>query len=177
MKLKGRKIAVLAEKFYEDLELWYPVLRFQEEGADVTVIGPKVATYESKHGYPVTTDLASSAAKAGDYDAVIVPGGYAPDHMRRDLAMVKFLADAGRSGKLVGAICHGGWMLASADLVRGKRVTGFFSIKDDVVNAGGRWEDKSVVVDGNLVTSRVPGDLPDFCREIIGALAKTAVGA
>ncbi len=171
MKLTGKKVAVLTEKFYEDQELWYPLLRFREEGATVHVIGPKADTiYESKHGYPVKSDFASSTVKAADYDAVIVPGGYAPDHMRRDPAMVAFLSDANKKGKIIAAICHGGWMLASANAVRGKKLTGFFSIKDDLVNAGALWEDAEVVVDGNLVTSRTPVDLPAFCRAIINAL-------
>jgi protease I len=178
MKLKGKKIAVLAEKFYEDQELWYPVLRFREEGATVSVIAPKTdVTYESKHGYPVKADIASKSAKASDYDAVIIPGGYAPDHMRRDPAMVSFVADAHKQGKLVAAICHAGWMLASAGVARGKTVTGFSSIKDDLVNAGAKWEDREVVVDGNVVTSRTPADLPAFCRAIIDALARTPVNA
>jgi len=173
MKLTGKKIAVLAEKFYEDLELWYPLLRFKEEGAQVAVVAPKLETYESKHGYPVKADLLSSAALAADFDAVIVPGGYAPDHMRRDPKMVAFLSDANKQGKLIAAICHGGWMLASADAARGKKMTGFFSIKDDLVNAGAIWLDAEVIVDQNLVTSRTPADLPAFCRAIIEKLAKS----
>lgn len=178
MKLKGRRVAILAEKFYEDQELWYPLLRLKEEGAEVRVVAPRTDTvYESKHGYPVKADVPSSEARAADFDAVIVPGGYAPDHMRRDPKMVAFLADANRGGKIIAAICHAGWMLASADAVRGKNVTGFFSIKDDLVNAGATWQDKEVVVDGNLITSRTPADLPAFSRAVIEALAKAPVGA
>jgi protease I len=177
MKLKGRTIAVLVEDQYEDQELWYPVLRFREEGAKVVIIGPKVQSYGSKHGYPAAAELAASAARAENYDAVIIPGGYAPDRMRRDPAMVALVSDANKKGKVIAAICHAGWMLTSADVVRGKKVTGFFSIKDDLVHAGAAYEDKEVVVDGNLITSRTPADLPAFARAIISALSGAAVPA
>jgi protease I len=177
MKLKGRSIAVLIEDQYEDQELWYPVLRLKEEGARVTIIGPKAQNYGSKHGYPAKADLAASEARVDDYDAVIIPGGYAPDRMRRDPAMVKLVADADKKKKVVAAICHAGWMLTSADIVRGRKVTGFFSIKDDLVHAGARFEDAEVVVDGNLVTSRTPADLPAFSRAIIAALSSSPVPA
>jgi protease I len=178
MKLAGKRVAVLVENFYEDLELWYPVLRFREEGAQVSLVGPRIEKFTSKNGYPAQADVAIDKANAKDYDAVIVPGGYAPDHMRRTPAMVEFVRKAHENGAVVGAICHGGWMLASADIVRGRRLTGFFSIKDDLVNAGARYEDREVVRDGNLVTSRVPADLPAFCRTLIEALveAKTPAG-
>jgi protease I len=177
MKLKGRSIAVLAEDLYEDQELWYPVYRFREEGAKVVIIGPKIQTYTSKHGYPVTTELVASQANAADYDAVIIPGGWAPDRMRRDPAMVKLVADAHRKGKILAAICHGGWMLTTADVVRGKRVSGFSSLKTDLEHAGATYEDKEVLVDGNIITSRTPADLPAFCRAIIGSLTGAAVPA
>lgn len=177
MKLKGRMIAVLAEDLYEDQELWYPVYRFREEGAKVVIIGPKIQTYTSKHGYPVTTELVAAKAKADDYDAVIIPGGWAPDRMRRDPAMVKFVADANKKGKILAAICHGGWMLTTADVVHGKKLTGFMSLKTDFEHAGATYLDKEVVVDGNLITSRTPIDLPAFSRAIIGALSGAAVPA
>jgi protease I len=177
MKLKGRSIAVLAEDLYEDQELWYPVYRFREEGAKVVIIGPKIQTYTSKHGYPVTAELVASQANAADYDAVIIPGGWAPDRMRRDPAMVKLVADANRKGKILAAICHGGWMLTTADVVKGKRVSGFSSLKTDLEHAGATYEDKEVLVDGNIITSRTPADLPAFCRAIIGALTGAAVPA
>jgi protease I len=177
MKLKGRSVAVLAEDQYEDQELWYPVLRFREEGAKVVIVGPKAQTYHSKHGYPATADVAASAARIEDFDAVIIPGGYAPDRMRRDPAMVKFVSDANARKKVIASVCHGGWMLTSADVVRGRKLTGFFSIKDDLVHAGATYVDQEVVVDGNLVTSRVPADLPAFCRAIISVLSGDAVPA
>ncbi|MFQ5873172.1 MAG: type 1 glutamine amidotransferase domain-containing protein, partial [Dehalococcoidia bacterium] len=145
-------------------------------GARVDIVAPQAgATYKSKLGYPVKATVGIDSAKASEYDAVIVPGGYAPDYMRRTPAMVDFVRAADQEGKIVAAICHAGWMLISAGIVRGRRATCFFSIKDDLVNAGAEYLDQAVVRDGNLITSRVPDDLPAFCREIIEALAE--VGA
>jgi protease I len=171
MELTGKKIAVFVEKIYEDLELWYPVLRFREAGAQVTLIGPKKEIYESKHGYPAEADAAISDVKASDFDALIVPGGYAPDYMRRSEAMLNFTREINKRGKIVAAICHAGWVLASAGIVRGVRVTGVVSIKDDLKNAGAIFEDHEVILDKNIVTSRKPADLPAFCRTIIAAVA------
>lgn len=171
MRLTGKHVAILAEDLYEDLELWYPALRMREEGATVTIVGPAAQKYTSKHGYPVDADTPADKAIASDFDAVIIPGGYAPDRMRRHKAMVDLVRDAARQGKVVAAICHGGWMLASAEVIRGRRVTGYSAIKDDLVHAGGFYEDSEVVRDGNLISSRVPSDLPAFCRTIIQALS------
>jgi protease I len=172
MTLDGKRIAVLAEDLYEDLELWYPVIRMREAGAKVTLVGTGTATtYHGKHGLPVTVDASADQVSAADFDAVIVPGGYSPDRMRRHQSLLKLVRDAFAAGKVVAAICHGGWVPASAGILRGKRVTSFFSIKDDLVNAGAKWEDREVVVDGNLITSRDPDDLPAFCRAIIAALS------
>src|SRR6267378_2521058 len=163
-ELAGMRIAILAETLYEDLELWYPYYRLREAGADVFVVGSGSAeTYQSKHGYPVTVN-------ASQFDAVIIPGGYSPDHMRRHPSMVKLVREAHEQGKVVAAICHAGWMLASADIVRGKTATSYRSIKDDMVNAGANWVDREVVRDGWLVTSRSPADLPAFMRTTIAAL-------
>jgi deglycase len=173
MKLQGKRIAVLAENMYQEMELWVPYYRFREEGAEVKVVGAGGAkSYVSKHGYPVNVDVQADAVSAVEFDAVIVPGGYAPDVMRRHAPMVKLVREAHQQGKVVGAICHAGWMLVSAGILKGKRATSFFSIKDDLVAAGANWVDEEVVVDGNLITSRRPDDLPAFCREIIRALAK-----
>jgi protease I len=172
-KLEGVRVAVLVEDLYENLELWYPVLRLREEGAQVFVVGPKAGeTYKSKEGYPAKADKSAEEISADEIDVVIVPGGYAPDRMRRHEAMVKLVREAAQKGKIVAAICHGGWMLAEADLVRGRTVTSFFAIKTDLINAGANWVDKEVVRDGNIITSRVPSDLPAFMRTIIEALSE-----
>jgi len=171
MNLKGKRIAILAENLYQEMELWVPYYRMKEEGAEVKVVGAGGArSYASKHGYPVTVDVQADTVTAVEFDAIIVPGGYAPDMMRRHEAMVKLVRDAAQQGKVVAAICHAGWMLASAGVVRGKKVTSFFSIKDDMTNAGGQWSDSEVVVDGNLITSRKPDDVPQFTAAVIASL-------
>ena len=173
MELKGKKILILVETLYNEFEFWYPFYRLKEAGAEVTVVGSGSAdTYKSKAGLPVAVDTTADAVTVGDYDGVIIPGGYAPDHMRRYPAMVNLVKGFAEAGKLVAAICHAGWMLVSADIVRGRNVTSYFSIKDDLVNAGGSWVDREVVVDDRLVTSRTPDDLPAFLRAVIGVLAK-----
>jgi len=173
MKLEGKRIAILAENMYQEMELWVPYYRFKEEGAEVKVVGAGGAkTYASKHGYPVNVDVQADQVKAVEFDAVIVPGGYAPDLMRRHPAMVQLVREASQQGKVVAAICHAGWMLVSAGILKGRRATSFSSIKDDLVAAGANWVDAEVVIDGGLITSRRPDDLPAFCRTIIQALAK-----
>ena len=171
MGLTGKRIAILAEDNYQDLELWYPLLRLREEGAEVMVIGTGSAkTYTSKHGYPVTVDAAADEVKAADFDAIIVPGGYAPDLLRRYEAVLKLVREAHQQGKVIAAICHAGWVLISAGILRGRKVTCVSAIKDDVINAGATYVDQKVVQDGNIITSRMPTDLPAFCRTIIAAL-------
>jgi protease I len=177
MELTGKRVAMLVENLYEDLELWYPLLRLREAGAEVTTVGNGATSYTSKHGYPAKADTSVDHVSAADFDAVIMPGGYAPDHMRRSQAMVDLVREAVQQGKIVAAICHAGWMLASANVIRRKRVTGFFSVKDDLTNAGGIYEDKEVVRDDNLITSRMPTDLPAFCSTLIQAMAEANVGA
>jgi protease I len=176
MDLTGKKIAVLAEDLYQDLELWYPVLRFREAGAEVVVVGGGAPRYVSKHGYPVDVDAAAEDVPPADLDAVVIPGGYAPDRMRLRPAMVDLVRQAFRAGKVVAAICHGGWMLASAGVLRGRRATSYIAIRDDMENAGAVFEDSEVVRDGNLVTSRKPEDLPAFCRTIIEAIVDSRGG-
>lgn len=169
-RLEGKTVVVLAEDLYEDLELWYPTLRLREEGATVIVAGTGARSYRGKNGYPVEVDTSVSKLSASELDGVIVPGGYAPDRLRRYPEVLALVSDAYRQGKVVAAICHGPWVLISAGVVRGKRATCFFAIKDDLVNAGALYEDAPVVVDGLLVTSRQPSDLGHFCRAIIAAL-------
>jgi protease I len=169
--MKGKRIAILAEDQYEDLELLYPLLRMKEAGAEVSVIGmPGVDVYHSKHGYPAQVDVAASQVSADDFDAIIIPGGYAPDRMRRHPPMLDLVRGIYNKGGVVAMICHAGWVPISAGIVKGKRVTSVSAIKDDLINAGAEWEDREVVQDGNLISSRGPADLPAFCRTIIGAL-------
>jgi len=171
MKLQGKKAAILVEDMYNDFELWIPYYRLKEEGIEVTVVGSGTAsTYYSKYGVPVQVDKPASQVTAADFDAVVIPGGYAPDKMRIHPEMVSLVKDAFNQGKVVAAICHAGWMLASAGILKGNKATSYVAIKDDMINAGALWEDSEVVRDGNLITSRKPDDLPAFCRTIIGAM-------
>lgn len=171
MRLKNRKIALFVADIYNDFEFWYPFYRMKEEGADVVVIGPEGKVYDSKYGIPVNADAGISEVDTEDFHAVIIPGGYAPDHMRRNKEMIDFVKEIYDEGKVIAAICHAGWILVSAKIIDGKTVTSFYSIKDDLTNAGAQWIDKNVVVDGTLITSRNPDDLPVFCRTIIDALS------
>ncbi|HUV24341.1 MAG TPA: type 1 glutamine amidotransferase domain-containing protein [Methanomassiliicoccales archaeon] len=168
----AKDIAILAEDDYEDLELWYPLLRLREEGFNVTVIGVDCDVYYSKHGYEVVADVAIDEVDPEKYEGVIVPGGWAPDRLRRYPAVNDFVRKLFDNGKLVASICHGGSVLISAGILRGKRATAVMAIKDDMINAGARFIDTEVICDGNLITSRTPADLPAFMREIIKALKK-----
>lgn len=170
MTLKGRRVVILAEREYEDLELWYPKLRLEEAGVDVVVAGPGEGRYLSKHGYPVDVDRTVGGLRADEFDGVIVPGGWAPDYLRRDRAVTDFVRAMAEGGKLVGAVCHGGSVLVSAGVIRGRRMTSVVAIRDDLVNAGATWIDADVVVDGHLVTSRRPADLPAFLQGILSVL-------
>lgn len=174
MNLEGKRFAVLIEDLYEDQEFWYPVRRLTEAGAEVIVVGPEAqATYKSKYGYPAVSDQMATQVSSSEIDGVVIPGGYAPDRIRRHGAMVDLVREAYHDGKIVAAICHGGWLLCSADVLQGRNATSFFAIKTDMVNAGAKWIDREVVRDANLITSRTPDDLPAFLREIIAAAAES----
>ena len=177
MELKGKRIAILVDQLYQEMEVWYPLYRLREAGAEVVTVGAKAGeTYPSKLGYPCKADQSYDEASAKDFDGVVVPGGFAPDHIRRHPKANQFVHDVNKQGKLVAAICHGPWVLCSAHgLLKGRKATSFFAIKDDVINAGAHWTDAEVVVDGNLVTSRKPDDLPAFCTACIEVLATAPV--
>jgi protease I len=171
MELQGKKVIILAEEMYNEFELWYPYYRLLEAGAEVALVGSGSApVYKSKLGLPVGVQTSADRVDPKKFNGLIIPGGYAPDHMRRYPAMVGLVKEIFGAGKVVAAICHAGWMLASAEVVRGKRLTSFFAIKDDLIHAGAEWVDQEVVVDGNLITSRKPDDLPAFMRAVITAL-------
>jgi protease I len=162
------KIAILVEKIYEDLELQYPRLRLKEAGHAVEIVGPKAGeTYTGKWGYPQKSEKAASDVRATDYQLIVIPGGSSPDHMRRDGGMVRLVREAAAKGVPMAAICHGPWMMCSTDVLRGRRCTSYMSIAHDVINAGGLWVDEEVVVDGPIITSRTPDDLPSFSKAIL----------
>jgi protease I len=165
-----KRIAILIEDQYEVLEAWYPYLRLREENMEPLFVGTGKDGYGSKEGYPAQEDLDIIEAEADTFDGVIVPGGYAPDLMRRKPEMVRFLKEVFESGKMAALICHGIWMAVSAGILEGRQATCHFAVKDDVVNAGAAFLDKEVVVDGNLITSRNQFDLPYFSKSIIKTL-------
>jgi protease I len=169
--LAGKRILMFVGDIYEDLEVWYPKLRLIEAGAEVVLAGPEArVTYTGKNGYPCQSDAAISEVDAASFDGLVVPGGFMPDKLRREAKVLQIVRDFNDSQKLIAAVCHGGWIPISAGVYRGVRVTGSPGIKDDLVNAGAIWEDKSVVVDRHFVSSRKPDDLPDFCRGILQVL-------
>ena len=171
MQLSGRKIVILVDNIYQEMEVWYPLYRLREAGAEVVTVGATAgATYTSKLGYPVHCDKSYDEVSASQFDGVVVPGGYAPDHIRRHAKANQIVHDFDAQGKLVAAICHAAWVLCSAKMLKGRKATSFFAIKDDVIHAGAEWVDAEVVVDRNLVTSRKPDDLPAFCRAMIAVL-------
>lgn len=169
--LKGRRVLAFVGDIYEDLELWYPKLRLAEAGAEVVVAGPDAGvTYQGKHGYPCVSDTSLDEVEPAGFDALLVPGGFMPDKLRRDPIVLDLVRAFEKAGKPIAAICHGGWIPISAGVYKGVRVTGSPGIKDDLINAGAIYEDGAVVVDRNHISSRRPDDLPDFCRALIRML-------
>jgi deglycase len=172
MGLKGKRVLFFAAPLYEDLELWYPKIRLEEEGAATTVAGLGERTYQGKRGYPVTVDADIGRISAADFDALVIPGGFAPDQLRRSDQVLAVTREMFLAGKPLAFICHAGWVPISAKILKGKRATSVRAIKDDMENAGVIWEDSPVVVDANLISSRTPADLPQFCRALIAALGQ-----
>jgi protease I len=175
MSLNGKTVLFFAGPLYEDLELWYPKIRLEEEGAKTVVAGTGEKTYQGKRGYPLTVDASVDEITSDRFDGLVIPGGYAPDIMRRSQKLLQLTREIYQAGKPVAFICHAGWVPISAGIVKGKRGTSVGAIKDDLVNAGLLWEDSPVVVDGNLISSRTPADLPVFCKAIIAALEQSRV--
>jgi protease I len=166
-----QRVAIMVDEMYQVLEVWYPYYRLKEAGIAVDLVAAEAKRqYHSKEGYPCVSDIAANDAKAGDYDAMVIPGGFAPDFMRRSPDVIKFANDMVNAGKVIAAICHGGWLLCSTPIYKGKKATCFMAIKDDIKNAGAEYVDAECVVDGNLITSRKPDDLPAFCTAILKAL-------
>src|SRR5579871_1821477 len=171
--LADRRLLMFVDDVYEDLELWYPKLRMIEAGAHLVVAGPEAERkYAGKHGYPCVSDAAIRDMEADDFHGVIVPGGFMPDKLRRDPKVLELVRQFAAAGKLVAAICHGGWIPISAGVYRGVRVTGSLGIKDDLINAGAEFEDVPVMIDRHFVSSRKPDDLPAFMAAVLELLAR-----
>jgi protease I len=172
MKLQGMKIAYLIEEGFEDLEFYVPLMRLREEGAVITVVGSgKADRFTGKHCLEARPDTSASKVSSGDFDAIVVPGGWAPDKMRRFPDILRLVREMYQQGKIVAAICHAGLVLISAGIVKGHKATGSLGIKDDLINAGAEWVDQPAFRDGNLVWGRVVEDIPDFNRELVKALS------
>lgn len=173
MTLSDRRVAILLEQQYQELEIWYPYYRLREAGCQVDLVGPEAGkTYPSKLGYPATCDVAAATADPARYHALVIPGGFAPDFIRRHESMLRFTRALVERGAILAAICHGPWVLCSTTALRGRKATCFMAIKDDVINAGGHYVDAEVVRDGPLITSRKPDDLPAFMMTLLEALAE-----
>ena len=166
----GKKVALLAENLYEDLELWYPYYRLKEAGYEVRIVGPEKKTYYSKHQYPAEADLSIEEVRVDDFIGVIIPGGYAPDYLRRSSKILNFVRKLFEKNCLVAMICHAAWVPISAGILNEKDATCVFAIKDDLINAGANYLDQEVVADHNLVSSRTPKDLPAFLPAILKVL-------
>jgi protease I len=169
-------ILILVGPEYEDLEVWYPKLRLEEAGYETVLAGMGEPSYDGKHGYPLKTDGHVREFLADALTGIVVPGGWAPDKLRRDRDVLQRVREIDEAGKMVATICHGPWVLISAGILRGRKLTSTVGIRDDVTNAGATWVDEAVVVDGNLVSSRVPKDLPAFGRAMVDKLAVQQTG-
>ncbi len=167
----AKKILIFVHHLYEELELHYPRLRLIEEGFEVHIAGPESNTeYEGKHGYPCKSEVAIQNMSSDDFQGLVIPGGYAPDKLRAMPKALDLTRKFDEQGKLVAFICHAGWVPASAGILKGRKCTSYHTIKDDIINSGADWSDEPVVVDKNLVSSRMPKDLPVFCKSILDIL-------
>jgi deglycase len=172
MRLQGKKIATLVAEGVEDLEYYVPTMRLQEEGAQVLTAALELKPIHGKNGLEITPDTTIESLNADDLFALIVPGGWAPDKLRRYAVVKDLVREMDSKGKTIGIICHGGLIPISAGIMKGRRATGSLGIKDDILNAGGTWVDESAFREGNLVWGRVVADIPDFCRELVQALVE-----
>ena len=169
--MAGKRVAIMVDEMYQVLEVWYPYYRLKEAGIEVDLVAAEAKRhYHSKEGYPCVSDISVNDADIDGYDAMVIPGGFAPDFMRRSPDVIRFANDMVNAGKVIAAICHGGWLLCSTPVYKGKKATCFMAIKDDIKNAGAEYIDAECVVDGNLITARKPDDLPAFCTAILKAL-------
>ena len=165
---------IFIENLYQELELWYPLLRLKEEGVETKLVGTGSSDlYSGRNGFPAKPEVTASSITSRDFDGIIIPGGFAPDYLRRYPAIINLVKETFQQGKLIGALCHGPSVLISADIIRGKRITGNRAIRDDIVNAGGEYVDFHTVVDGNILTAQGPNDLPVFMKEVIGFFSQT----
>jgi protease I len=171
MRLQGKTVGYFVAQEVEDLEFWVPVMRLREEGAKVIVIGLSNEKVRGKHGLEMTPDVAIEEAPNADaLDALVIPGGWAPDKLRRSKGVLQLVREIHAQGKIIGTICHGGWVPISAGIMQGHKATGSTAIKDDITNAGGIWVDEPAFREGNLVWGRVVDDIPAFCRELVAAI-------
>jgi protease I len=173
MRLQGKTIGYFVAEEVEDLEFWVPVMRLREEGTRVIVIGLSTKTVRGKHGLEMTPDVSiDEAPKADELDGLVIPGGWAPDKLRRNQKILQLVRDIDAQGKIIGTICHGGWVPISAGIMKGRKAVGSIGIKDDITNAGGIWVNQAAFREGHMVWGRVVEDIPDFCRELVAALAE-----
>ena len=171
MRLRGKKVVVLVAEGFEDLEYWVTVMRLREEGAEVISVAPSLEPVSGKNRLGARADATAGDVDASELDGIIIPGGWAPDKLRRYPEITDLVRAVHERGKAVGIICHGGLVAISAGIVQGARATGSLGIKDDLENAGATWVDKPAFREGNLVWGRVVADIPAFCRELVAALA------
>jgi len=173
MRLEGKRVGVLVEEGFEDLEFWVPVMRLREEGADVVIIGTgRQPVFRGKHCLEARPDITADAVDVDVLDGLVVPGGWGPDKLRRNEDILNLVRTLDARGKIIASICHGGWVLASAGILQGRKATGSLGIRDDMRNAGAEWLDVPAFRDGNRVWGRVVADIPAFCRELVAALAE-----